>query len=426
MTEHTDFLQICKERGYFHQCTDEEGLRSLLKQGEKAVAYIGFDATAPSLHVGSLMQIMILRWWQKCGHKPIVLMGGGTTKIGDPSGRDSSRPVLSNETIDANINGIQKVFGNFLEFGSAASDAVMLNNAEWLDKLSFYGFMSNVGRHFSVNYILAKDSVKQRLEREQHMNFVEFNYMLFQAYDFTELYRTHGCRVQIGGSDQWGNIVAGVDLHRRLEAEKNAGKDNVYEEAFGLTTPLLTTSSGAKMGKTARGAVWLNADMLSPYDYWQYWRNTEDADVGRFLRMFTELSLTEIAKLEALQGAEINEAKKVLATEATALLHGRAEAERAADTARQTFEQGLTGAALPEVELSRAELGAGMPAFKLLVLAGLAATGGDAKRLVQGKGARLNDEVIASLEQLATEADFKNGTAKLAAGKKHHALVKLV
>ena len=348
-TVKSDFLHELEARGYIHQATDQAGLDRLAR-GETLTGYIGFDCTAPSLHVGNLVSIMMLRKLQQAGHRPIVLIGGGTTKVGDPSGKDEARKLLTDAEIGANIAGIERVFTKFLSFGKGESDALMVNNADWLDKLNYIDFLRDYGRHFSVNRMLTYDSVKLRLEREQPLSFIEFNYMVLQAYDFVELYRRHGCRLQLGGSDQWGNIVSGIELGRRTDGV----------ELFGLTSPLLTTSSGAKMGKTAAGAVWLNPDMVSPYDYWQYWRNSEDADVERFLKLFTELPLKEIAKLAKLKGAELNEAKKILATEATALVHGRDAADRAAETARATFEQGLIAASLPTVEVPRAELEKGL------------------------------------------------------------------
>jgi tyrosyl-tRNA synthetase len=409
-----DFLTLSQSRGYFHQCTDEEGLRALLKEKPQPL-YIGFDCTADSLHVGSLIQIMMLRHWQKLGHKPIVLLGGGTTRVGDPSGKDESRQLLTPAIIAQNKIGIRAIFEQFLTFGDGPTDAVLVDNAEWLLELNYIEFLRDIGKHFSINRMLTFDSVKLRLEREQSLSFLEFNYMLLQAYDFTELYKRFGCRVQIGGSDQWGNIVNGVELNRRL-----GGK-----ELFGLTTPLLTTSSGAKMGKTANGAVWLNADRLSPYDYWQFWRNTEDADVGRFLKLFTELSLDEIAKLEALEGAELNDAKKILATEATALCHGREAALHAEETARKTFEQGGIGDDLPVITLPASDLTQGIPAFALFHQAGLAESGGAARRLIRGGGARVNDAKIEDENQTISTQDFSSdGVIKLSAGKKKHALVK--
>lgn len=429
----SQFLSTLATRGFIHQTTDASALDALFTEAEKSqkplVAYIGFDCTATSLHVGSLLQIMALRWLQQCGHKPLVLMGGGTTKIGDPSGKDESRKLLDDAAIEANKQGIKQNFLPFLNFedsfNAGTTNAYMVDNAEWIDKLNYPQFLRDVGRHFSVNKMLSMDSVNLRLEREQELSFLEFNYMVFQAYDFTVLNKQYGCRLQIGGSDQWGNITMGTDLHRRLNSfgtgTFGSGPFGGYPRVFGLTTPLITTSSGAKMGKTADGAVWLNAEMRSPYDYWQFWRNTEDADVGRFLKYFTDLPLPEIAKLEALEGAGINEAKKILATEATALLHGRAAAEQARDTAQKVFEQGTAAENLPEVSIPAAELTAGIPAFKLFQMAGLAASGGEAKRLIQGGGARVDDVVVASDTQVISATK----TLKLSSGKKKHILVKL-
>ena len=412
----SDFLRTLSERGFIHQCTDEAGLDAKAAAG-RIVAYIGFDCTADSLHVGSLVQIMMLRWLQQTGHKPIVLMGGGTTKVGDPSGRDESRRLLTEADIARNMAGIKSVFARFLTFGDGPTDAVMANNADWLDRLEYIPFLRDYGRHFSVNRMLSFDSVKLRLEREQPLTFLEFNYMILQAYDFLELARRRDCVLQMGGSDQWGNIVNGVELGRRVDSR----------ELFGLTSPLITTGAGAKMGKTAQGAVWLNEEKLSAYDYWQFWRNADDADVGRFLRLFTELDLDEIARLEALDGAEINEAKKVLATEATALVHGRKAAADAADTARRTFEEGGIGDELPVFDIARAELAAGVPAFDAFRRAGLAASNGEAKRLIRGGGARINDRVVASeTESVATGDVNADGLIKLSAGRKHHALLRPV
>jgi tyrosyl-tRNA synthetase len=410
----SDFLREFIARGYFHQCTDLEALDTLARKGRIA-GYIGFDATADSLHVGSLVQIMLLRRLQQHGHRPIVLMGGGTTKIGDPSGKDESRKLLSAADIDSNIAGIRQIFTRFLRFGDGPSDAVMVNNADWLDGVAYIPFLRDYGRHFSVNRMLAFDSVKLRLEREQPLTFLEFNYMVLQAYDFLELGRRRDCVLQMGGSDQWGNIVNGVELGRRV--------DN--RTLFGLTTPLITTAGGAKMGKTAAGAVWLNADRLSPYDYWQFWRDTADADVGRFLRMFTDLPLDEIARLEKLVGAEINAAKITLATEATKMAHGEAAAEAAAETARRTFGEGSAGDDLPSIEVASADLARGIQAVELLHRAGLAASKSEARRLIKGGGARVNGEAIADDAAVLTTADMtREGYIKLSAGKKKHALVR--
>jgi tyrosyl-tRNA synthetase len=410
----SDFLAVIQSRGFIHQCTDIEALDGLMAKGP-VPAYIGFDCTANSLHVGSLIQIMLLRWVQKTGHKPVVLMGGGTSRIGDPSFRDEARQLMTDETIAANMDGIRQVFDKFLSFGEGATDARMVNNADWLDGLHYIPFLRDIGQHFSVNRMLGFDSVKLRLDREQSLSFLEFNYMILQAYDFMELARRDGVRLQMGGSDQWGNIVNGVDLARRV-----AGV-----EVFGLTSPLITTASGAKMGKTAQGAVWLNADRLAPYDYWQFWRNTEDADVGRFLRLFTELPLDEVARLEALGGSEINEAKKILAHAATALCHGDEAALAAAETARVVFEQGGAGDDLPTVEVSAEDLKAGLSLTDMMRATGLAKSGKDVKRLVAENGAKVNDEAVDDAARALTEADLRDGAIKLSAGKKRHALVKV-
>jgi len=410
----SDFLRIIHERGFVDSCTDTEALDALLRQ-EVVSAYIGYDCTAPSLHVGSLVSIMLLRWFQKTGHKPVVLMGGGTTRIGDPTGRDDVRKMLSDDEIAANMAGIKSVFAKYLAFGDGPTDARMVNNADWLDTLSYIPFLRDYGRHFSINRMLTFDSVRMRLERETHMSFLEFNYMILQAYDFLELARRDGLRLQMGGADQWGNIVNGVELGRRCDGLS----------LFGLTVPLITSASGAKMGKSAQGAVWLNEDQLSAYDFWQFWRNTEDADVGRFLRLFTELPLDEIARLEALQGAEVNEAKKVLAHEATALAHGEAAALAAAETAKAVFEQGGVGEDLPTVTVPAADLAAGIAAPALFTQAGLTASNGEAKRLIKGGGARVNDVVLSDIGRMIGEGDLKGGEIKLSAGRKNHALVKI-
>ena len=408
------FLETIRERGFLHQCTDADGLDSLLG-GPPVPAYIGFDCTADSLHVGSLVSIMLLRHYQQAGHKPIVLMGGGTTKVGDPSGKEEARPLLTDEQIASNMAGIRRVFEKFLSFGDGPSDAVMANNADWLDGLSYIPFLREYGRHFSVNRMLSMDSVRLRLDRQQPLSFLEFNYAVLQSYDFVELARRFGCRLQMGGSDQWGNIVSGIDLGRRAEGV----------ELFGLTTPLIETASGAKMGKTASGAVWLNAERVSPYDYWQFWRNTEDGDVGRFLRLFTELPMNEIARLEALEGRELNDAKKALADAATELCHGSDAARQAAETARRAFEQGEAADGLPELAVPRRELEAGIPAFALFRRAGLADTGGAARRLIRGGGARLNDAPVAGEERLVGLEDLGGQQAiKLSAGRKRHVLVR--
>jgi tyrosyl-tRNA synthetase len=410
----SEFLRTIVERGYLHQCTDLEALDARAAR-ETIVAYIGFDATADSLHVGSLLQIMLLRRLQQAGHKPIVLIGGGTTRVGDPSGKDSARQLLSREDIAANAAALRGVFDRFLTFGDGPTDAIMVDNDEWLDALVYLDFLRDYGRHFSVNRMLGYESVKLRLEREQPLSFLEFNYMVLQAYDFLELWRRYDCRLQLGGSDQWGNIIGGVELGRRVDGET----------FYGLTAPLITTAAGAKMGKTAAGAVWLNADKLSPYDYWQFWRNTEDADVGRFLRLFTDLPLDEIARLEALDGAEINAAKKVLANETTALCHGRAAAEMAEATAAETFERGGSGEALPEVTVPGADLDQGIAAFRLFTMAGLCASNGEARRLLRGGGGRLNGERIEAEDQsIGREALDAGGALKLSAGRKRHALVR--
>ncbi|HEX4080600.1 MAG TPA: tyrosine--tRNA ligase [Rhizomicrobium sp.] len=408
------FLRCFVARGQYYDSTDPAGLDRLLEQ-ESVAAYIGFDCTAPSLHVGNLVQIMTLRRLQQAGHKPIVLMGGGTTKVGDPSGKEDTRQLLTPERIGANKASILKTFERFLSFGSGTSAAVMVDNADWLDRLAYIPFLREVGRHFSVNRMLTMDSVRLRLEREQPLSFLEFNYMILQAYDFLELYRRHGCRLQCGGSDQWGNIVSGIDLARRI--------DNA--ELYALTSPLITTSSGAKMGKTAAGAVWLNADMCAPYAYWQYWRNTEDADVGRFLRLFTDLPEDEIVRLESLKGSDRNEAKKILATAATALCHGQQEADSAADTARRTFESGELAEGLPTIEIPREQLASRMLVANLAHLAGLTTSSGEARRLIQSGGLRLNDQTVvdvkmaAGLEQLTPE-----GVMKISVGRKKHALIR--
>jgi tyrosyl-tRNA synthetase len=456
MSFKSQFLRTLHERGFIHQQTDAEALDKTLHEGEQSgkpvVAYIGFDCTAESLHVGSLLQIMALRWFQQCGHKPIVLIGGGTTKIGDPSGKDESRKMLDDAAIEQNKIGIKKNFESFLTFedtfDASTNHAVMVDNAEWIDKLPHVDFLQ-MARHFSVNRMLSMDSVKLRIDREQHLSLLEFLYMAHQAHDFTVLNEKYGCRLQLGGSDQWGNIVMGTDLHLKLWNEKHHGKklndaedirernpslaDTIIHSTtlkrhllFGLTTPLITTSSGAKMGKTAAGAVWLNPELLSPYDYWQFWRNTEDADVARFLKFFTDLPMDEIAKIEAMEGAQINEAKKHLATIATALLHGEDAAREAKRTAEETFELGQLGSNLPEILVSKAELETGIFAVKLFQLAGLAASGGEAKRLIQGGGARVNDEAVKAESQMITLLDMtEHGAIKLSAGKKKHVLVKV-
>jgi tyrosyl-tRNA synthetase len=412
-TPRSPFLATALERGYIHQCTEMEALDTRLHDG-RVVAYDGFDCTADSLHVGSLVGIMLLRLFQRCGHKPIVLMGGGTTRIGDPSGKDEARRLLDDAEIAGNMTGIRKVFAKFLNFGDGPSDAIMANNADWLDELRYIPLLRDIGRHFSVNRMLTQDSIRLRLERDQPLSFLEFNYPILQAYDFMELARRFGCELQIGGSDQWGNIVAGVELARRAEGRT----------LFGLTTPLITTASGAKMGKTAQGAVWLNAERLSPYEYWQFWRNTEDDDVGRFLRLFTELDL---ARIEELERGDVNEAKKVLATKATELCHGQQAAIAAAESARAAFEVGGFAPELPTVAVSREKLASGIAAFEMFAGAKLATSKGDARRLIRGGGARVNDRPIKSETEVVTLADLDAaGYIKLSAGRKRHALVKCV
>jgi tyrosyl-tRNA synthetase len=411
----SDFLSVLAARGFIHQVSEPDALDALAAAA-RITAYIGFDCTAASLHVGSLLPIMMLHWMQQTGHRPIALMGGGTTRVGDPSGKDESRRLLTDEIINDNLKGIRAIFAKFLKFGDGPGDAIMANNADWLNSLNYIDFLRDVGRHFSVNRMLAFDSVKMRLERQQELSFLEFNYMILQAYDFVELHKRTGCVLQMGGSDQWGNIVNGIDLGRRL----------MNAQLFALTSPLITTSSGAKMGKTAAGAVWLNADMVSPYDYWQYWRNTEDGDVERFLKLFTVLPLDEIARLAALKGAEVNEAKKVLATEATALVHGRDAAEAAAGTARKTFEEGALAESLPTVELPRAEL-EGLGVLNAFVRAGLVASNGEARRQIKGGGLRVNDAAIADEKMVLAAKDLTpEGVIKLSLGRKRHVLLKPV
>ena len=415
MTYHpkSDFMAVMMERGFLADCTDYQGLDDALSQGT-GPAYIGYDATAASLHVGHLMNIMVLRWLQKCGHKPITLMGGGTTKVGDPSFRSDERPLLGPEQIQANIDGMGQVFAKYLTYGDAPTDAIMLNNAEWLDQLNYLDFLRDIGRHFSVNRMLAFESVKSRLDREQSLSFLEFNYMILQAYDFLELNRRYGCLLQMGGSDQWGNIINGIDLTRRV----------LDHEIFGLTTPLLTTSDGRKMGKSQGGAIWLNGDMLAPYGFWQFWRNTTDADTAKFLKIFTELPVEECDRLGALEGSEINAAKVILANEVTALLHGRAAAEAAEATAREVFEQGGVGDDLPTLDLSAADLGDGLSIVQIIVRAGLAGSGKEAKRLIADNGARFNDAPLSDAGLMVTP-DMLAAPIKLSAGKKRHALVRL-
>lgn len=415
MTYHpkSDFVAVMMERGFLADCTDYQGLdEALLKGGQPG--YIGFDATAKSLHVGSLIQIMMLRWLQKTGNKPITLMGGGTTKVGDPSFRADERPLLDTQAIDDNIAGIKQVFSAYLTYGDSATDALMINNAEWLDDLNYLDFLRDIGRHFSINRMLSFESVKSRLDREQSLSFLEFNYMILQAYDFMELHRRYGCVLQMGGSDQWGNIVNGIDLTRRV----------VDGEVYGLTSPLLTTSDGKKMGKSQSGAIWLNGDMLSPYEFWQFWRNTTDADVGRFLKLYTEMPVDECNRMGALQGAEINEAKVRLANEVTTLLHGADAAVAAEATAREVFEKGGVGDDLPTLKLSPEDLGDGISIVQLIVKSGLAGSGKEAKRLIAENGARLDDQPLTNAG-LMIDAGALASPIKLSAGKKRHALVQL-
>jgi tyrosyl-tRNA synthetase len=428
-TYKSDFLNVLATRGFIHQISEPEALDALARSSTIS-GYIGFDCTAPSLHVGSLLPIMLLYWLQQTGHRPIALMGGGTTRVGDPSGKDESRRLLSDEDIEQNLKGIRAIFSRFLRFGDqsaqvaakatangASNDAIMANNADWLNTLNYIDFLRDIGRHFSINRMLSFDSVKLRLERQQELSFLEFNYMILQAFDFVELYRRHGCVLQMGGSDQWGNIVNGIDLGRRLH---NA-------QFFALTAPLITTSSGAKMGKTASGAVWLNADQVSPYEYWQYWRNTDDADVVRFLKLFTVLPLGEIERLAALRGSDINEAKKVLATEATVLVHGRAAAEEAAATARTTFEEGGIGTTLPTIEVPRGEMKNGISVLNAFVRAGLAASNGQVRRAIANKAVMVNDARVTSEKASISETDVTaNGVVKLSLGRKRHVLLKPV
>lgn len=412
----SEFLQILHERGFIHQATDLAALDEELAQGS-LTAYIGFDATASSFHVGSLVQIMVLYWLQQTGNRPLVLIGGGTTKIGDPTGKDESRKLLKDEEIEQNIQSLSRVFNRAVTFGEGPQEALLLNNAKWLDHLNYAAFLRDYGTHFTINRMITFDSVRLRLEREHPMTFLEFNYMIFQAYDFLEFYRRYGCRLQIGGADQWGNIINGVELVRRV----------AHKTVFGLTTPLITTASGAKMGKTSHGAVWLNADKLSPFDYWQFWRNTDDQDVGRFLRLFTTLPLEEIHRLEKLEGAEINEAKKILADLATAFIHGEEAVREARATAQKLFETSgsLEDASLPTLVLSHEELEGGAPVIDLFHRLGLANSRGEARRLIEGGGARLNDIQITDECMTITASSFENQPIlKLSAGKKRHGLVK--
>ena len=416
MTEYqSDFLSVLAKRGFIAQCTDDAALDEAARTGI-VTGYIGYDCTAPSLHVGNLISILMLRRLQQAGHRPIVVIGGGTTKVGDPSGKDEARQLLTQDQINENKKTIKATFERFLTFGNGATDAILVDNDDWLSELNYIDFLRDYGRHFSINRMLGFDSVKLRLDREQPLSFLEFNYMILQAYDFLELSRRFGCTLQMGGSDQWGNIVNGIELARRTDGAS----------LFGLTTNLLTTASGAKMGKTAQGAVWLNEDRLSVYDYWQFWRNTEDADIGRFLRLFTELPLAEIEKLEALDGAELNEAKKILATEATAMCHGRAAAEKAEATARETFEQGGTSADLPSIDIAADRIADGLGLLEAFVTAELAASNSEARRLVQGGGAKVNDAAQNDIGATLGTGDIVDGVIKLSAGKKRHVLLKII
>ena len=410
----SEFLKTLISRGYMHQATNLDGLDRLAEQ-QPISAYIGFDCTANSLHVGSLIQIMMLRLLQRTGHKPIVLMGGGTTKVGDPSGKDEARPLLSDQDIEQNKQGIKKIFEKYLTFGDGPTDALMVDNSEWLDQLAYIRFLRDFGSHFSINRMMGMESVRLRLEREQNLSFLEFNYAILQAYDFLELRRRYGCSLQMGGSDQWGNIVSGVDLTRRVD----------QQEIFGLTSPLITTASGAKMGKTAAGAIWLNEDRLPVFDFWQFWRNTEDQDVGRFLRLFTELPEIEITKLEALEGAEINQAKIILANEVTSLCHGADAARQAEQTAQQSFSQGVIAVGLPTLDINKAEM-ASLSVIDVFVQSGLAASKGEVRRLIRGGGARLNNQAISDEDRLLLADDFDtDGRAQIAAGKKRRAILQL-
>ena len=415
MTEYkSEFLQTLASRGFIHQVSEPEALDRLAATSRVA-AYIGFDCTAPSLHIGSLLPIMMLYWMQQTGHRPIALMGGGTTRVGDPSGKDESRRILTDEAINQNLVGIRAIFAKFLAFGDDPGDAVMANNADWLNNLNYIDFLRDVGRHFSVNRMLSFDSVKLRLERQHELSFLEFNYMILQAYDFVELHKRYGCVLQMGGSDQWGNIVNGIDLGRRM----------MNAQLFALTSPLITTASGAKMGKTAAGAVWLNADMVSPYEYWQYWRNTEDGDVVRFLKLFTTLPLDEIRRLESLKGQDVNEAKKILATEATALIHGRAAAEEAAQTARQTFERGEVALDLPSIAMPLGDLQSGVSVQNAFVRAGLAASNGEVRRAIANNAIQINGERVSDNGYVITDKDITaDGVIKLSFGRKNHVLLK--
>jgi len=415
-TYKSDFLNVLESRGFIHQVSEPDVLDQLAKT-EQVTAYIGFDCTASSLHVGSLLPIMMLRWMQKTGHRPIALMGGGTTRVGDPSGKDESRRLLTEDQINENLKGIRQVFSRFLKFGDSGNDAIMANNADWLNKLNYIDFLRDVGRHFSINRMLTFDSVKLRLERQHELSFLEFNYMILQAYDYLELNKRYGCRLQMGGSDQWGNIINGIDLGRRVSGA----------QLFALTSPLITTSSGAKMGKTAAGAVWLDANMVSPYDYWQFWRNTEDGDVGRFLKLFTEMPLEEIAKLTALRGSEINEAKKILATEATAMVHGREEALKAEQTARTTFEEGALAEDLPSIETAKSELEKGIGILNASVQAGFVSSTSEARRQIKAGGIKVNDVTVTDEKLTLTPKDLTpEGVIKLSLGKKRHVLLRAI
>jgi tyrosyl-tRNA synthetase len=412
----SEFLRVLSERGFIHQVSEPDDLDARAAAGP-ITAYIGYDCTAPSLHIGHLLPTMMLYWMQQTGHRPIALMGGGTTRVGDPSGKDESRKILTDDVINENLKSIRKTFDKFLKFGSGPKDAVMANNADWLNSLNYIDMLREVGRHFSVNRMLSFDSVKMRLDRQQELSFLEFNYMILQAYDFVELHKRYGCILQMGGSDQWGNIINGIDLGRRM----------MNAQLFAITAPLITTSSGAKMGKTAAGAVWLNADLLSPYDYWQFWRNTEDGDVERFLKLFTILPLDEIKRLGALKGSELNDAKKMLATESTALLHGRAAADQAADTARRTFEEGTLAETLPTIEIKRSDLDKGLGILTANVEAGLVASTSDARRQIKGGGLKVNDVTVTDEKMMLTAKDLTpEGVIKLSLGKKKHVLVKPV
>ena len=415
----SEFIKEITARGFIHQATDIDNLDKLLDNQKKVPGYIGFDCTAPSLHVGSLIQIMLLRWYQKCGHTPIVLIGGGTTLIGDPSGKDESRKLLTNEIIKENTAGIKNVFKKFIKFEQANNSALIINNSEWLTKLNYINFLRDFGKHFSINRMLGFDSVKLRLDREQPLSFLEFNYMILQAYDFHELNKRYGCQLQMGGSDQWGNIINGVELHRRVS-------DNENKNLYGLTSPLITTSSGSKMGKTAKGAIWLNQDLCSPWDYWQFWRNTEDQDVIKFIKLFTEIEFNEIEKLQRLKGSEINDAKIILADAATKLLHGEKFAKEAKETANNLFNNEQVDANLPTIEISSEELNLGVPILDCFIKNNyLVKSKGDARRLIRGKGAKLNDEIITDENYILSQGDFNNKKEiKLSAGKKRHVLIK--